>query len=251
MAGMKKRRAADKKNYMVGINTWLFAIGAILVGYNTYINLPATQGDGGFVLGNFTQRDGIMLSSFAIMMAGFFYSLAILKPDMLKRHREHQLMKLKVKAAQHNDFVDPDTDLHNGNYFLPVVKSYLTEFTAANEILGLVLVEIDAPNNALDDCMKKVAAGIAGTARDYDVIARLDRKLLVVLTPYIRETDITSISDRYKKVLSETQDLPPQCYLSFGTAINENNVTTPTKLVEVAARNLQIGKRLNSIQIAA
>ncbi|MEM9279561.1 MAG: diguanylate cyclase, partial [Pseudomonadota bacterium] len=208
-------------------------------------------GNGGLVWGSFTQKDGIMLSSFAIMLAGFFYSLAILKPDMLKRNRERQLMKLKVRAAQHEDLVDKATDLYNGNYFLQILKTYLTEFNALNETLGLVLIEVKSSRPHLEKDIRTIADSISGTARDYDVIARLDNNLIAILTPHIMEVDIKSIVERFQKVVAAKEGISATCEYSFGTATNSKTVNAPVMLVEAAAQSLQIGKRLNPVKLAA
>jgi len=246
-----KRRALDQKNYMIGINTWLFAVGAVLAGYNTYINLPSTSGNGGFVIGNFTQMDGIMLSSFAIMLSGFFYSLIILKPDMLKRNRERQLMKLKVLAVEHEDFTDPLTRLYNGNYFHQLLNKYLEEFNALNETLGITVIEVDSPATNLNRDVKIIASTLSSTIRSYDVVARIDKNLIAVLTPYIKPDDIQIISARFNTMIQNTKNLSITCEYFTGTSINDRNIDTTQKLLTVAIKNLQSVKRLESLKLAA
>lgn len=246
-----KRRARDQKNYMVGINTWLFAVGAVLAGYNTYINLPTTVGDGSIVWANFTQKDGIMVSSFAIMMAGFFYSLAILKPDMLKRNRERQLMKLNMEAVHHEELFDSSTELYNGEYLVKILKSYLDEFNAVNETIGLIIIELQSPPLGLNVKLKSAAQAIASTARDYDVVTRLDGNLLAVVTPHITSADLSSISNRFLKHIMADEKLQNNCKLSIGTASNDEQIKTAQALIEAAAKSLQIGKRLNPNLMAA
>ncbi|MEM9329677.1 MAG: diguanylate cyclase [Pseudomonadota bacterium] len=246
-----KKRAVDQKNYMVGVNTWLFAMGALLVGYNAYIGLPAKAGDGHLIWGNFSQKDAVMVSSLAIMLAGFFYSVAILKPDILKRNRERQLMKLKVMATQHCDFIDDSTQLYNGEYFLQILKAYLDEFKSVDRTLGLIMVEIKSDKSRLEDDLQLVAAALDTVARDYDVISRLDENLIAILTPHIVKTEFTPILTRFQKAVSASKDLPEDCICSFGTAINSDETNTPAQMVESAAQSLHIAKRLNPFKLEA
>ncbi len=246
-----RRRAQDQKNYMIGVNTWLFAVGAILAGYNTYVNLPSAKSVGGFVIGSFTQLDGLMLSSFAIMLSGFFYSLVILKPDMLKRNRERQLMKLKVLAVEHDDFKDRATKLYNGQYFHQLLNKYLEEFNALDETMGITLIEVQSSTMDLDQDIKSIADTLSATIRPYDVVARIDNNLVAVLTPYIKPEDIHTICTRFTNVILSGNNLSNTCRIYTGTSINDKVVNKTQRLLMVAVKNLQVGKRLAADKLAA
>ena len=64
-----KRRALDKqKNYMVIINTCLFAVGAVLVFYNWYVGFAQKNTDAFTAIAQLTLSDTLLLSTVAIMI---------------------------------------------------------------------------------------------------------------------------------------------------------------------------------------
>lgn len=247
-----KRRLHDKNSgLMVGVNTWLFGVGALMVGYNAYFGISISAAERKPLLGQLSTADAMMISSFAIMLAGFFYSLIILKPDMLKKQRERKLMALKVKASQHLDFSDKTTGLHNKDYLIQVTRGYLQEFNALDQTLGILVVKISAPRDVHVEALRAVASTLQGTARDYDVVSRIGFDTIAVLVPHIKKQDLVSISNRYHSVLAHSHVMPFMVDCSIGFAANEKNINTAEKVLEIAENNLLINRRLSPLKNVA
>lgn len=247
------RRTADKskQNLMITVNTCLFAVGAILVGYNTYFGVSRAAADRTSFLGGMSVNDAMLLSSFAIMLSGFFYSLAILKPDMLKRNRERKLMLLKVDASKHHDFIDAPTGLPNLQYLIQVMSNYLEEYNAMDQTLGVLIIRVYADKGYQLDAMKAAANALNGTARDYDVVASTSFDKLAVLTPDIQSNDLFAISSRYHSVLKQAKGMPYMATFSIGFAANNKTNNTAIEVLDVAEQNLQINKRLFEPKLVA
>ncbi len=245
---MKRRQSDNNHQVMIGINTWLFGVGAILVGYNAYFGLPLDGGNREAIFADLTQAEALTVSSFAIMMAGFFFSLIVLKPDMLMRNRERKLIALKAEAGRHSDFCDPLTGLSNLEYFKLVMESYLEESIALDKTLGVLIIEVNAQSSYYKDAMLNVASSIQGTARDYDVVAKLDLNKIAVLTPDIAAHDLASISNRYRAVLGGQMSSMGRYECVIGFAASNKKVNTPDMIIDVALNNLAVTRRLSSPQ---
>ncbi|MDJ0614618.1 MAG: diguanylate cyclase [Rhizobiaceae bacterium] len=247
-----KRRASDNNHqYMIGINTWLFGVGAILVGYNAYVGLPLDGGNRQAIFADLTQAEALTVSSFAIMMAGFFYSLIVLKPDMLMRNRERKLIALKAEAGRHSDFSDPFTGLSNLQYFKLVMDSYLEEAIALDKTLGVLVIEVNAQSTYYKDAMLNVANTIESTARDYDVVAKIDLNKIAVLTPNIAAHDLVAISNRYQAVLSGQMSSIARYDCIIGFAASNKTANTSESIIEVALNNLTVNRRLSAPHLRA
>lgn len=246
-----KRRTSDhsRQNLMIGFNTFLFAVGALLVGYNTYLGNQPAAASSASVFGGLTVNDAMMISSFAIMLAGFFYSLAILKPDMLKRHRESKLMTLKVKAAQHEDFTDRFTELHNRAYFVQVLENYLDEYNALDMTLGVLIINVSAGREYRTKALKAAVNAICETVRDYDVIARYSDNQIAVLTPDIHKNDLVAISSRFRTTLANAKGMPFFASSAFGFATNTKKAKSAEEILAAAEEHLQLNRRQAVVEL--
>lgn len=248
---MNRRMSDNNHGIMVGVNTWLFGVGALLVGYNAYFGIYKELDSSTGLLGGLTAHHAMMLSSFAIMMAGFFYSLVILKPDLIKHNLERKLMALKIKASQHDDFSDKTTGLHNKGYFLQVTKSYLDECNALDQTLGMLVIQVAGPRDMHVDSMRGVAKCLQRNARDYDVVARIGFDTIAVLTPHILKQDLAAISLRYQTVLAKEPDIPFMVDCKIGYSHNEKKSDSPERILQAAEQSLQVHRRLPGLKAAA
>jgi len=248
---MKRRSSDNNHKVMIGINTWLFGVGAMIVGYNSYQGLPLDGGDRVAIFANLTQAEALTVSSFAIMMAGFFYSLIVLKPDMLIRNRERKLIALKAEAGRHSDYNDPLTGLPNLTYFKLVMDSYLEETLALDKTLGILVIEVNAQSTFHKDAMLNVAQLLEATARDYDVVAKIGLNKIAVLTPNIATHDLVAISNRYKATFSGAASTLAryECNIGFAASSKKNN--TSESILDVALSNLAVTRRLDIHHLAA
>lgn len=244
---MRRRSSDNNHEIMIGINTWLFGVGATLMGYHAYYGVPLDDGNRPAIFANLTQAEAITVSSFAIMMAGFFYSLVVLKPDMLKRNRERKLIALKAEAERHTDYVDPLTGLSNFDYFKRAVDSYLEETIALDKALGVLIIEVNAQSTYYKDAMHNVVSALRGTARDYDVIAKYDLNKIAVLTPDIHSRDLTSISIRYRSLFSGRISAVGGYNCSIGFASSSKKMNTSQAIINGALNNLVVTRRLEHV----
>ena len=250
--GIMRRRSSDNNHeIMIGINTWLFGVGATLMGYHAYFGVPLDDGSRPAIFANLTQAEAITVSSFAIMMAGFFYSLVVLKPDMLKRNRERKLIALKAEAARHSDYIDPLTGLSNLDYFKRAVDSYLEETIALDKTLGVLIIEVSAQSTYYKDAMQNVVSELRGTARDYDVIAKYDLNKIAVLTPDINARDLVSISNRYRSLFSGRISSVGGYNCSIGSASSSKKLNSTQAILDVALSNVAVSRRLEHIPTLA
>ncbi len=240
-----KRRTIDKqKNYMVIINTWLFASGAVLVFYNWYVGFAQKQDDALSTFAQLTLNDSLLLSTVAIMIGGLFYSIVILRPDYAKRQREKELLELTIEATHHDDYTDTITGRYNSLFFQKTLSSYLTEFNLASQKMGLFFIEITGQDEIPNDILKEIGDTLVTTARDYDIVARIDVKRFAVITPYIKTEDIHLIAKRFRLKLSEAENIPDSYEFVIGTASNKANHQTAEAIQDAASKNVTLGKRL-------
>ena len=240
-----KRRAIDKqKNYMVIINTCLFAVGAVLVFYNWYVGFAQRKDDAISAISQLTLNDTLLLSTVAILIGGLFYSMVILRPDFAKRQREKELLQLTIEATHHDDYSDAITGRYNGLFFQKTLSSYLAEFNLANQSLGLLFVEIINRDDVPHDILRAVGDTLANTARDYDIVARVGLNRFAVITPYIQPEDLRSISGRFQMKLQQAESISEGYEFSIGTAFNDANAQTVDTIQDAASKSLTLNKRL-------
>ena len=167
-----------------------------------------------------------------------------MRPDFAKRQREKELLELTIEATHHDDYTDVITGRYNNLFFHKTLKSYLTEFNQADQTLGFIFIEILGEDDVPKDVLKEVGNSLVNTARDYDIVARIDLNRFAVITPYIKPEDIQSISNRLRLKLSEAREIPAKYDFVIGTAYNQNTQETPEKILDLAGKNLAVSKRL-------
>lgn len=239
---MKRRAVDNRKNHMVVINTWLFAVGSVLVFFHWYQGIASKNVSLLQAVSELTMNDGILLSTVAIMIGGLFYSIIILRPDVAKRQREKELMKLAMEATKHTDYTDEETGLYNQKYFEITLKSYLDEFEMTKEVLGLFIVDINNDTYSKSQNVKETADEILSMFRDYDVIARIGARRFAIITPHLNSEDVKIIQERFTKQLKHS--LPVDATFTIGTTSNEHKHNTVKTLISAAEYNAELHRRL-------
>jgi diguanylate cyclase (GGDEF)-like protein len=239
---MKRRAVDNQKNHMVVINTWLFAVGSVLVFFHWYQGIASKNVSLLQAVSELTMNDGILLSTVAIMIGGLFYSIIILRPDVAKRQREKELLKLAMEATKHTDYTDPETGLYNQKYFEITLKSYLDEFDMTQEVLGVFIVDINNDTYSRTKNIKETASEILSMFRDYDVIARTGTRRFAIITPHLNSEDVKIIQERFTKQLRNS--LPAEASFTIGTTSNEHQQNSVEKLIAAAEYNAELHRRL-------
>lgn len=240
-----KRRAIDKqKNYMIVINTCLFAMGAVLVFYHWFVGFAQRKNDALSTISQITLNDTLLLSTVAILIGGLFYSIVILRPDIAKRQREKELLELTIEATHHDDYTDAITGRYNSLYFQKTLSSYLTEFNLADKSLGLLFIDVINQDEVSNNILKTIGDALINTARDYDIVARIDLKRFAVITPHIEPEDLSIIASRFRLKFEEAKDILSEYELAVGTAFNDDDHQTVETIQDAASKNVTLSKRL-------
>lgn len=249
-----KRRAIDKDSrLMIGINTWLFGVGAVLVAAHFISELGSLSELTLSSIFAFSFSQVTQLSTFAILMAGCFYSLVIIRPDVARRRREKEMLKLEVEAAEEKSFVDSFTGLYNHHFFERSLNTHLQEARATDVGIGLLLIQLenlrDFSNvdgkNLEDEIIKAIGNNLLDTARDYDVIARVGIKKFAVLTTKIQENDLISISNRFGKVIAATRLNEAHAPVEFNVGFGFYKRQSAEEFMVSTNQHLKIVKRLS------
>lgn len=239
---MKRRAIDNQKNHMIIINTWLFALGSVLVFYHWYQGIVTKNESLLVSITKLTANDGILLSTVAVMIGGLFYSIIILRPDLAKRQREKELLKLTMNATKHLDYTDLATGLSNQLYFEKTLETYLNEFKMTEEHLGLFVIDLAIEHPAPSMGLKEIGEILVTMSRDYDVVAKLDGKRFAIITPHIQSEDTDSILKRFNQSLSEKLD--SGLSFSIGTADSVDKFTTAESIFKIANHNAILNRRL-------
>lgn len=249
-----KRRALDKDTgFMIGLNTCLFGVGAVLVALNFISNLGNVEYSLE-MLWSLGVAQIMHISTFAILLGGCFYSLVILRPDIASRKRERKLLELKMEAAEERSYIDAFTGLYNHLYFDKTLNTYLEEANSVDVGVGLLFVEIDNlrqfnfinGENLEDRLLKTIGDNLINTAREYDVIARVGVKKFGVLVPKIQADDLAAITGRFSSIIrnSKLEEGHPELKFTIGSSFYEKQTCEAFK--DAANQHLKVVRRLST-----
>lgn len=251
-----KRRTSDNKFILIKINTLLFGVSAALLSYNWY--LMFAKGYVGSITSIIQLDNGrfILPLLIAILLAGFFYSLTVLRPDAARLHREKRLMELEMRAAKKRAFFDRVTGLHNYLFFEQSMKTCLKNSAKSKTHLGIILFDFESleePNaeqglSWMDSYLADVGKCLVKSARENDVVARVGNARLAILLPQIQIHDLRSIYKRFGNTIAKSVTpsgiASDEFIFSIGYSFDFEDVNTPDALFTAAVNSLVVRKRL-------
>ena len=259
---MPIKRKSDTSPWMLLINTVLFGVGAGMVGY-CWI-LYSVQASVVELSQNsvWTFQERLFLTTVALLLGGFFHSVAILYPNIKRRQEEQLKANLMVNEYKNQAMQDPLTGIYNRRYFDQVLDAYVSEFDKARASFGVLLLDMDNfksindtfGHEAGDMLLRKVAAGMKQLAREYDVVARIGGDEFAVIVPIINHDQLNSVANRYRNMISlltMAQDSRPVYpSASIGVAMFEDG-NSARDIMRKADSNLYAAKQAGRNQIAA
>ena len=248
---MKRRKADHRRKMLIAVNTWLFGMGAMLVAYNAYIALPEGGAVNAYLVGDISQREAVTLSSFAMMLAGFFYSLVILKPELLRRSRQMKLITLDLDGQGREEFLDKMTHLPNRAYFDKAIDFYLEECAAIDEIVGVFAIRVRCNHECYVEAMRLVSKRIRDAARDSDLVARVDTSTFAIIMPHMKKADFPLIAERFQSALGQPQPKPFMYTCKIGFAASGRKAKTKEVIMGDLEANLQQSQHLNETVFVA
>ena len=259
---MPIKRKTDTSPWMLLINTVLFGVGAGMVGYcwilfslqSTAVELAQNS--------IWTFQERLFLTTVALLLGGFFHSVAILYPSIKRRQEEQLKSNLMVDEYKNQAMQDPLTGIYNRRYFDQVLEAYVGEFDKARAKFGVLLLDLDNfksindtfGHEAGDILISKVADGMKRLARKYDVVARIGGDEFAVIVPIISRDQLTSVANRYRNMISllaVTHDSKPiYPTASIGVAMFEDD-NSARDIMRLADGNLYAAKQRGRNCIAA
>ncbi|MEM7069992.1 MAG: GGDEF domain-containing protein [Pseudomonadota bacterium] len=255
-------RKTDTSPWMLLINTVMFGVGAGMVGYCWLlysIRSPVVSSASG---GVWTFQEQLFLMTVALLLGGFFHSVAILYPN-IKRRTEEQI-RAKVEADNYKNLAmkDPLTGIYNRRYFFEIMDAYIREFKAAGMNFGVMLLDLDEfkyindnfGHEAGDILIINVAKCMDAIAREHDVVARLGGDEFAVLLPIANRNQLTSVADRYRSMISQIRassgSEPRYASVSIGIAMSQDG-SSAKEIINAADANLYAAKNNGKNTVAA
>jgi diguanylate cyclase (GGDEF)-like protein len=199
-------------------------------------------------------NERLMLSTLALLMAGFFHSIMILYPEFMKKDKEISTCNEHRKQLQEQVMIDALTGIHNRRFFDLSLRAYLKEFEGVDARLGLLLFDLDNfkiindthGHNAGDQVLITIASILKDNSREHDVVVRLGGDEFAVITNCSDKAQLTNIANRLQREIGETNiDLGKvvlQPKISIGVATNQES-NDAKELFELADQRLYQAKR--------
>ncbi len=235
-------------------NTVLFGVAAGLIGFS-WLNFsliePIYQAADEHL---WSLNERLMLSTLALLLAGFFHSIMILYPEFMKKDKEITTGNQHRRQLQEQVMIDSLTGIHNRRFFDQSLRAYLKEFEGIDAKLGLLLLDLDNfkvindthGHNAGDQVLIKVAGVLKDNSREHDVVVRHGGDEFAVITNCSDKEQLSNIASRLQREISETKIdlgkvvLRPK--ISIGIATNQES-NKAKELFELADQRLYQAKR--------
>ncbi|MCP4145423.1 MAG: GGDEF domain-containing protein [bacterium] len=207
-------------------------------------------------------NERLMLSTFALLLGGFFHSILIMYPEFIKRDKEISTSKKVEKELRHQVMNDSLTGIHNRRYFDESLKSYLEEFESAGAGLGLLVLDIDHFKNINDNfghkigdqVLKNIGTKLKENTRQLDVVARIGGEEFAVITHCTNRELLVRIAERYRVAIGGIvvwhEDTAIKPTVSIGIATNKDS-NIPEELLNIADNRMYQAKQNGRNQIAA
>ncbi|MEZ5870603.1 MAG: GGDEF domain-containing protein [Nitratireductor sp.] len=204
-----------------------------------------------------------LLYSCAVLAAALMCVLGIIFPMIKRSRKEREEMTEVTQSLEKQASTDPLTGLHNRRYFETALQDVLTEFSAQQAPLGLLVFDLDHfklvndthGHDAGDIVLKEVALRLKAITRDSDIVARIGGEEFAVITPYASHEQLLMVAERYREMISSLKVdigkviLRPT--ISIGVATNSKGETEAADLFKAADRKLYEAKRNGRNRVAA
>jgi len=238
------------------INTVLYAIGAILMGYCWFKyaflgqELPESS-------------KGIILGAIVTMLIGFIYSLIIVGPTLRRAQNERTQIDQHAQNLAIQATTDPLTGMHNRRYFEQALKGYLKEFNRIGATLGLLILDLDHFKSVNDNyghdvgdmVLKEVALRLRAICREHDVVARFGGEEFALITPYTDREQLLEVAERFRMMIEalaiRNGNIIIRPTVSIGVATSEGGIDNVDDLFKAADQKLYQAKHAGRNRVAA
>lgn len=247
---------------MLMVNTVLFGVGAGLVAYCWLLFAVQPEVDPTGYGGLWTFEERLLVATVAILLGGFFHSIAVLYPEMKRHEDERNRSSLRANQMENQAMSDPLTGIYNRRYFDRALKIYFAEFKMQEASFGLLLLDLDHfkevndthGHGAGDTVLKAVAEQLKTVSREYDIPARIGGEEFAIITPYASYDELVGIAERYRQAIDGLRvahdAMAIATTVSIGVATNIEGDDAES-LFRTADRRLYDAKRNGRNRIAA
>lgn len=255
----------DRKieGHLALVNTALFSIAAILIGYALYLSVFHWQAFTSSEADMFTYGQKFLVYGLGCLLAGIVFSISVVSPVMKRSKQERFKMDRRAESLHKQATTDPLTGLHNRRYFEEAMKGYLGEFNKLGATLGLLILDLDHFKSVNDNyghdvgdlVLKEVALRMRAISREHDIVARLGGEEFAVITPFANRQQLLGVAERYRKMVEalniKTGNIVIRPTVSIGVATNEGGVNNIDDIFKSADRKLYQAKHNGRNRVAA
>ena len=236
-------------------NTILFGVGAGLVAYCWYLGMSNGEILVASAVGSMNYGGALLLSTAALLLGGFFFSLVGVLPDMERKNRDRRVAESRAHIFRHQAYSDAQTGLRNRRYFEGALRAYVQEFARAGVGLGLILIDLDHfkqvndrhGHDIGDKVLKEAGRQMSDLMGDHDVAARIGGEEFAVLTRAESRESLMALAERLRKTIAgievASEAGPVQTTASFGIATTLETLFTDSDLFQKADERLYAAKR--------
>lgn len=236
-------------------NTILFGVGAGLVAYCWYLGMLHGEIMVTSAVGSMNYGGVLLLSTVALLLGGFFFSLVGVLPDVERQTRDRRAAETRARMFRHQAYSDAQTGLYNRRYFEGALHAYVQEFNRAGVGLGLILIDLDHfkqvndrhGHDVGDEVLKEAGRQMCELMGGHDVAARIGGEEFAVLTRTQSREALTAFAEQLRELIAgikvSSAAGPVHPTASFGIATTLEQAFTDTELYRKADERLYTAKR--------
>jgi diguanylate cyclase (GGDEF)-like protein len=184
--------------------------------------------------------------------------LLSINKDLEKKISERTKEIRKVNSKLHREATtDPLTTIFNRRYFLRRLEEEFSRTRRFKHKLSILMIDVDyfkeyndiSGHIAGDRALKRIAKILTESSRRIDTVARYGGEEFVILLPETSKNGASQFAERIKLAIEKAsfefeRKLPnKRITISIGVAANQDDFTTPDKLLKVADRALYDAKK--------
>jgi len=206
-----------------------------------------------------------------LMLRGRRAGHVIVIRDISERHQVQNALAESRRALEaanarlvEQSVTDPLTNLKNRRFLFARLNEELSRSQRSGTTLGLLLIDIDHFKRVNDthghpvgdEALVQVAAALAGTVRDCDVVARLGGEEFAVLAVNAEARGLVGLANRIRKAISrvpvaQDTDQPMILTVSIGVGFASQSTATADELFTETDRYLYRAKHEGRNQVVA